>query len=190
MSKSKPKEPSTPPAPKREPERTIMGGREVSSSTKGADGVWENVINLSPDEQRAYDTGTQQFANLLEQVAPAIAVNDEQRQAGPELVTIVTGAAGTDRQIRSARFLHLGDRDARHAQDGVDRQGADLSADQAVRGGPGLHQGTGREDVPGEGSGKARAGRADRGHLRCRDLRKDAHGFGRSGDPRRGGPRR
>lgn len=81
MSKSKPKEPSTPPAPKREPERTIMGGREVSSSTKGADGVWENVINLSPDEQRAYDTGTQQFANLLEQVAPAIAVNDEQRQA-------------------------------------------------------------------------------------------------------------
>lgn len=83
MTKSKPKaaEPPKTTSIARTPERTMVNGQVVSSSLKGKDGVWENNITMGPDEERAYDTGTKQFADLLEQVSPAIAVNDEQRAA-------------------------------------------------------------------------------------------------------------
>lgn len=75
--------PPTAPAPESTPEYTYLNGQLVSSRTKStkAGGGWEDNMYMNPNEQRAYDSGQQQFADLLGQVQPAIAVNDQQRQA-------------------------------------------------------------------------------------------------------------
>lgn len=82
-SSSKQSAPPTAPAPESTPEYTYVNGQLVSSRTKSTQpgGGWADNMYMNPNEQRAYESGQKQFADLLDQVQPAIAVNDQQRQA-------------------------------------------------------------------------------------------------------------
>lgn len=86
MSKSKKSSgSSSPPAaatPEPQSEKVFINGREVSSRIYDpsqklyTDNTW-----LTPDEQRAMDTGTAEFADLIGQVRDNVAVTDEERGA-------------------------------------------------------------------------------------------------------------
>jgi len=62
-------------------ERTYINGKEVSSRLyNDSNRTYTDNIYLDPLEERALNSGKQQFADLLDQIRPNVAVNEQERQ--------------------------------------------------------------------------------------------------------------